>query len=440
MNIYKAHGCTGNCYKCPVKCSDAEEIEVQNTLIDGSFDRDYDAYGIAVDLGTTTIAAALVGIRRDNNTGEVIDSASCVNHQRRYGGDVISRIDKASDKFVASDMQMLVKRDISGLVKELSNKIRNSIDVICITGNTTMLHLLRGRDVSGLGKYPYTPVTLEYEVIAGAELGDDFSESTVVIFPGISAFVGGDIVAGLYALDVLSYPEKTSALVDLGTNGEIAFFDGKVIRVTSTAAGPVFEGGGISCGVPAIRGAIKHINIKDFFSELDIIGSVEPIGLCGTGVLEAVSELLRVGIIDYTGLLSDKYFEKGYPLTSSGDIRLTQNDIRNVQLAKAAIYSGLSNVINGKSVGTLFVSGGFGSHIRMDRIMNIKMFPEGISRNILSAGNTSLKGTIRYVVRHLTGNSEKALLDIKRICEVSQVVQLAELNQFDSEYIEAINF
>lgn len=430
----------GNCYKCPRKCSDAEAIEIQSTLIDGSFDKNYDAYGIAVDLGTTTIAAALVGISNEDNTGEVLDTASCVNHQRRYGGDVISRIDKASDSFAASDMQMLVKRDISGLVKELSRKVRSSIDIICIAGNTTMIHLLRKYDVSGLGKYPYTPQSLEYEVLSGMEFDDALSESTVFIFPGIAAFVGGDIVAGLYALDVLSNPDRSSLLLDLGTNGEIAFFDGSVIHATSTAAGPVFEGVGISCGVPAVKGAIKHINIKNFSPELDIIGGVEPIGLCGTGVLEAVSELLRVGIIDDTGLLSEKYFEKGYPLTVTGDIKLLQNDIRSVQLAKAAIYSGLYTVTNGENVDNLFVAGGFGSHIHMDKIMNLKMFPKDITGNILAAGNTSLKGCIRYVVEHLTGNSRKALWDIEKICEVSQVVQLAELDRFDSEYIEAINF
>ena len=440
LNIYKAHGCKGNCYKCTRKCSDAEQIDVQSTIVDGDIDKRYDAYGIAIDLGTTTIAAALVGFDFKNQAGEVALTSSCVNHQRKYGADVISRIDRASDPVTAEDLRRLVTQDICGLVKEFSMKAKSEATTICIAGNTTMLHLLRGYSVSGLGKYPYEAKSLDLEVFTGEELSPDLSGYKVTLFPGISAFVGADIVAGIYALDMVEHPDKKSLMVDLGTNGEIAYFDGARIYATSTAAGPVFEGGGISCGVPAINGAIKHINIGDFFPELDIIGNDKPIGLCGTGVLETVSELLRTGLMDDTGLLCDEYFDSGYPLTREKDITITQGDIRNVQLAKAAIYSGIVNVLDGRDADSVYISGGFGSHIDIDRIKNLKMFPEELVPKALAAGNTSLKGCIKYLVQDLVGDGEKALLEIKRITEISEVIQLAELDQFDSDYIEAMNF
>ncbi|SFQ31198.1 protein of unknown function [Butyrivibrio proteoclasticus] len=440
LNIYKAHGCKGNCYKCTRKCSDAEQIDVQSTIIDGDIDKRYDVYGIAIDLGTTTIAAALVGYDGNMQTGEVACTASSVNHQRKYGADVISRIDRASDPETAKYLEQLVIQDICGLVKELSMKAKSEVTTICIAGNTTMLHFLRGYSVLGLGKYPYSPKSLDLEVLAGEELSPELSGYKVTLFPGISAFVGADIVAGIFSLDMVEHPDKKSLMVDLGTNGEIVYFDGTKIYSTSTAAGPVFEGGGISCGVPAINGAIKHINIGDFFPELDIIGNDKPIGLCGTGVLETVSELLRTGLMDDTGLLCDEYFDNGYPLTREKDITITQSDIRNVQLAKAAVYSGIVNVLNGRDVDSFYVSGGFGSHIDIDRIKNLKMFPEDLVSKALAAGNTSLKGCIKYLVQDLMGDGEKVLLEIKRITEISEVIQLAELDQFDSDYIEAMNF
>ena len=144
--------------------------------------------------------------------------------------------------------------------------------------------------------------------------------------------------------------------------------------------------------------------------------------------------------MDDTGLLRDQYFESGYPLTGEKDITITQGDIRNVQLAKAAIYSGIVNILNGRDADSVYISGGFGSHIDIGRIKDLKMFPEELVPKALVAGNTSLKGCIKYLVQDLMGDSEKALLEIKRITEISEVIQLAELDQFDSDYIEAMNF
>ena len=217
------------------------------------------------------------------------------------------------------------------------------VSVIVVTGNTTMPHIFRGLDVESLGKYPYTPVDIDiYETeMFGAKL---------VVMPGISAFVGADIVSGIYYSDIINKENRKELLLDLGTNGEMAFFDGKNLKVTSTAAGPVFEGGTISCGVASVPGAVCHVDVtgdfgSGFFTKVKTIGDKAPIGLCGTGVMEAVSELVRNGIADKSGLLADEFFDEGFALTDDGKVSVSQQDIRNIQLAKGAVNTGLKELV-----------------------------------------------------------------------------------------------
>lgn len=479
-----------------------------------SINDSYGKYGIAIDIGTTTIAMALVKIDADNinvnsddntanaDTGNkaqsmVVDTISGINHQRQYGADVISRISAASEqgKDTAVKLRETIINDIEELITKLLVRndlyIKNEVEIngnyeskkeskcdalrnlcgITICGNTTMLHLLRGYDVSGLGKYPYEAQSLEIEEMTFDKIiGDDtyqlpectehnenkirkdsiLHNTSVTILPGFTAFVGADILSGIYALDITN-SNKKSLFVDLGTNGEIAYWNGKELKVTSTAAGPVFEGGGISCGVASVPGAISHVTITPPYEvKVQTIADEEPIGLCGTGVLEAISELIKLGIVDKTGLLADEFFEKGFPLAkgTSKDIVITQQDIRNVQLAKAAIYAGIKTILDGDTPDIVYLAGGFGTNIDIKKIMNLGMFPLDFGGKIVAKGNTALKGCIKFIEESQA--SEKGDSDSKasattrnkleQIRALSKEVVLAEADAFDEEYIEAMNF
>ncbi len=415
-------------------------------------------YGIAIDLGTTTVAAALIRATekksRDafSSSGQdyqLIRTASCVNSQRKYGADVISRIAAAEDKSVLQDLSALAVSDIESLVKELTAAEGISytgenpdLKAITIAGNTTMMNLLAGRGVSGLGKYPYTSEYLGREWMLSDIILPNIPDIKLTLLPGISGFVGADIVAGLFAMDLES--EEKFFFLDLGTNGEMAFYDGENLNVTSTAAGPVFEAGGISAGVASVPGAISHVKIEgsDHHVTYETIGGKAPIGICGTGVMEAVSELVRTGLIDETGLLTEKYFEEGFPITEDGKIRFTQTDVRNVQLAKAAILTGAKALLQEKQPDRVYIAGGFGSQISQENVLNLRMFPGAFDGKIVAVGNSALKGAALYTAQVLRGWEAEAdaVRKLDLITEGARVTQLAQLDSFDEDYINAMNF
>lgn len=399
-----------------------------------------DRFGIAVDIGTTTIAAALVGIAASGGGkalatsagSKVIATASGVNHQRQYGADVISRIAYASEGDGLQKLHDIVISDVENLVNNLRNISGAEVSGLVVTGNTTMLHIFRNISVESLGRFPYKTERLEPETcnMYGIE---------TVIMPGFTAYVGADILSGIYYTDLMS--DKKSLLLDLGTNGEMAYYNGRDLRICSTAAGPVFEGGTISCGIASIPGAISHIRIaQDGGVSYETIGGEEPKGLCGTGVMEAVSELVRCGIVSKEGLLSEEFFDKGFPVTEDGNIRITQEDVRNIQLAKAAIRSGIEQLIGKDIPDRVFISGGFGTNIDYDAIRALRIFPAGIDGNCVGAGNTALKGAVKYLTAKLLGadKTENALLNKIKMSATELI--LANKDDFDDTFVEALNF
>ena len=428
--------------------------ETQSHSFDSSFDQKdpEKSFAIAVDLGTTTIAATLVAAKGGKSMA--LRSASCVNHQRRYGSDVISRISAADDPDIKNEMTDLVVSDIEKLMDELllpekeNGKLVGSLKHIVVAGNTTMMNLLLGRDVSWLGRFPYTSPDggLSLKTFPAETLFKGYEGVAFTAFPGISAFVGADIVSGIYYLKSQKMDLESAMFVDLGTNGEMAYLEGDDITVTSTAAGPVFEAGGITCGVASIPGAICHVKLDNnngkTFASYETIADKTPTGICGTGVLELVSEAVRVGLVDETGLLADPYFEMGFPLTEDGKIMLTQQDVRNLQLGKAAIRCGATALLQGKTADRLYLAGGFGSHINMDNVKNLRMFPEDFDGKIVPVGNTSLKGAISFSQEALSGQQslENAREQLKEIVNKASVINLATLDEFDEKYIEAMNF
>ena len=404
-------------------------------------------YGIAIDIGTTTLALALVDI----NQGRVLCCRTSENPQRVYGTDVISRIDRAS-KGSGSELKKLISSKLSTEMAVLINDNKpeyGEIKRIAIAGNTAMLHILREYDTSGLGSHPFTPVNINFEelqlaaLLSEEKLPDDLKRVPVTILPGISAFVGADIVSGLFSLG-FQEREKPCLFLDLGTNGEMAVGTESKLLVTSVAAGPAFEGGNIKWGTGSIKGAISKVSIRDGKPGIETVGGLlPPKGICGTGVIETTAELLRNKIIDETGLLSDQFFDSGYPLSNnaSGEtIVFTQDDIREVQLAKSAVRAGLEILLERYGAGydeidRLYISGGFGHTLDISKAAKIGMIPEELYGKCEAKGNTSLAGLVSFLCDNAEGRK-----GCERIRDKGEELYLSSDEEFNSLFLDYMSF
>lgn len=389
------------------------------------------AYGVALDIGTTTLAMQLV----DMATGEILDIDTALNSQRLYGADVLRRIN-AANRGKAEQLQSMLKEDVQRGVQAMLR--RNDLQAgqlkkIVIACNTTMTHLLLRLSCEALGVYPFTPVTLDRTEPEAAV--------PTSILPGISAYVGGDIVAGLMACG-FDRMTDCSLFVDLGTNGEMALGNRHEILCTSTAAGPAFEGGSISCGTGGIEGAVCKVKIQGTQCRLQTIGNQPPVGICGAGLLDAVSELLKAELIDDTGCYVDAYFEKGYSLgrTSTGKpLSLSQQDIRELQMAKAAVRTGIELLaarygVHLRDIGQVYLAGGLGQHMNIENAVRIGLFPAELQDRIISVGNTSLQGAYIDLMNADAVQREEALIS------VAKDFPLAMEKDFNELYIKYMSF
>ena len=396
-------------------------------------------YHIAIDIGTTTIAMQLLG----KTSGDIKHTITTVNSQRKYGADVITRI-KASVDGRKPELKECILKDlkegIQALLKATGVEL-SRVACIAIAGNTTMIHLLMGYDCDSLGIYPFTPVNID--IITGsmeALLGIS-GDAKVVILPGISTYVGGDIVSGLYACG-FDKTEEIKLLVDLGTNGEMAIGNRDKLLVTSTAAGPAFEGGNIEWGVGSVAGAICSVELDGDIAKCHTILDKEPVGICGTGVVEAIAELLREDILDDTGLLDDEYFDDGFELakTSDGrDIVLTQKDIRELQLAKSAIRAGMETLlikygVSKEQVSKVYLAGGFGYRLNTDKAIAIGMLPKEFADITEAIGNSSLAGAVKYLREAEDGKA------LEKIVLISEEISLSTDKDFNEFYMEHMMF
>lgn len=379
--------------------------------------------GIAVDIGTTTLATAVV----DLDTGKILRQRNCTNSQLKFGADVISRV-KASMDGHSKELMDCVRKDLSDLGKELLGP-DFLMHKYVFSGNTVMTHLLLGLTVDGLAQYPFVPYTLDS--VSFVEKGRN-----IYFMPGISAFVGGDIVAGLYFLKkrllAAGNANDTFLLVDMGTNAEIVLFDGENYHCTSASAGPALEGASLSCGVASVRGAINHLSIDNGRCTYTTIGGEAPIGLCGSGVIDLIHQLKRNELIDSGGLLVEEYLEEGYPVADN--IKNTAEDIQQVLLAKSAIYSAITLLVKEANmsfddINHLYVSGGLGASIGVWAAAGIGIFPKELLPKFEAVGNTSLRGAIEYVM----DSDETVLEDIKA---KSKVVILNDNPEFEKIFLE----
>ncbi|MDR3160966.1 MAG: ASKHA domain-containing protein [Spirochaetaceae bacterium] len=398
-----------------------------------------DLFAVALDIGTTTIAMALVNLQ----TGQIPGRLSVINRQREFGADVISRIQRAN----AGDLDALSRRvraQISEGVAALCRDHGVGPEEVCkaaIAGNTTMVHLLLNLSCNTLGQYPFTPVTLDAVTFHYNELFEGGPACETTVLPGISTYVGADIAAGL----LFSELHKTDAPVlfmDIGTNGEMALALPGKITCTATAAGPAFEGGTMRWGTGSVPGAISRVRYRDGRFEVSTIDDRLPTGICGSGVVDAVYQALKHNLVLKHGGFNRELGITGLTLAKNADgedIQVFQKDIRELQLAKSAICSGVDALLHQaalryEDIKTLYIAGGFGYNLDFESGAGIGLIPQALAPKVALIGNSALGGAVKY----LLDSDSPAALD--RILDLSEEFNLAEDKFFQKIFIENINF
>jgi len=423
-------------------------------------------YGVAVDLGTTTLAASLL----DMTTASELAVSGRLNPQTEFGDDVISRIQFASENpWGTQRLQQAVVGAINEMIDELVNQAggnREEIYHLACAGNTTMQHLFCGLSPYHLGRYPFRPTTLESQRFFAEEIGVRIhSRGRVYVFPVIGGFVGGDTVAGIVTTRLYE-AESPTLLVDLGTNGEIVLWDGQTLRAAATAAGPAFEGARIRCGMRAIDGAIEHIWFDQTAQRLryQVIGGMPPVGLCGSAILDILALLRQWGIVTPEGRmqshsairqmlpedLAERIIEEdGGPAfavvrsceaTGGQPVVLTQRDVRQLQLAIGAIRAGTEMLLRSAQIapgelGTVYLAGGFGNYIRRRNAQLVGLLPRHIpTERIQFCGNVSLFGAkMALMSRELCQTAEA-------VAQTVQHVDLASQPDFHWKFAESMIF
>ena len=436
-----------NNYKVTVTTYNNKLLHIQGN------NREKYKYGIALDLGTTTLALYLL----DLNEGRIISVLSKVNAQRSYGSDVISRINYTMEnKNGLEELNKCVINQINEMIDEISkinNINKDEIYNIVVVGNTTMIHMLMKIPCKNIALAPFIPSFTEKYECSALDIGINVN-GIISLPPSISAYVGSDISAGILSSN-MSKNDKYSLLLDIGTNGEIALGNKDRILTCATAAGPAFEGANIKYGVGGIKGAISSIDLsKDKIYET--INDETPCGICGSAVLDITSELLKYEIIDETGRMIDydevenEYLRKRLNKDKSikefiifqdddKKISFTQKDIREVQLAKASIYAGIEVLLNESNltyddIENVYIGGGFGNFMNVESAVNIGMIPEAFKNKIKSIGNCAGKGAIDFLI------SEENKKEIVKIVDKCEYIELSKSKSFQEFYIDSISF
>ena len=397
-------------------------------------------YGLAIDIGTTTIAVSLV----DRESGQAIQTVTAVNSQRRYGADVISRIQAANDGQLSA-LQQCVRQDIQQLFQQLWTAYplaKATVHHAVVAANTTMLHLLMGWDCRGLGAWPFHPYSLGGQTYEWRDVfGTTDCEGTVMLLPGISTYVGADITAGIWQC-AMHRQSGLTLLLDLGTNGEMAIGNQHGFLTASTAAGPALEGGNLTWGTGSVPGAICHVSIQHRQAHVQTIQGASPCGICGSGVIDTMAGLVQQQLVDEKGRLCEPYFTQGFPLASTINhqrIVLTQQDIRNIQLAKSAVRAGLEVLIHqaGATYDTIdhvYLAGGFGLYLRPEQAGQIGLLPQELIAKTSAVGNTSLQGATAAVCH------SQVLPAMKTIVSHAQDIVLSNHKAFQDMYIQYMDF
>lgn len=382
---------------------------------------DHPIFGLAIDIGTTTVSAVIVDIE----TGEIISKASSGNGQVRYGADIINRIVEAGKKGGITKLQKaVIDETIIPIIDTMcvSTEIKNEwIYRICVASNTTMNHLLLGINPDNIRKEPYVPAFMELSGIRASDIKlKTYPGAELIIAPNIGSYVGGDITAGTLA-SMMWNDSEFSLFIDLGTNGEIVFGNCDFLVSCACSAGPAFEGGDISCGMRATDGAIESITIdkETLVPALKIIGEAgqKPVGLCGSGLIDCVAEMSRAGIINPAGRIiaegsrikQSTYGVKSYVIAfreetgGPKDIELTEIDLDNFIRAKGAIFSAIKTMLEALDfdmnvISRVIIAGGIGSGINIGNSIRIGMLPDINQKRYTYVGNSSLSGAYAMLI------------------------------------------
>jgi len=382
-----------------------------------------EGFGIAVDVGTTTLVAQLLDLK----TGHVLDVATALNPQVKFGADLISRIQSCLDG-KQEEMQMLIREKTGEMIRSLLEKNPVEISKMVLVGNTAMHHIFSGLNVQPLSFYPFESPDLGMQQFSSEQLIWKLPAQTEIRFyPSIGSFVGSDILAGIAAIN-MAERENFTILIDLGTNGEIVLGNQEKIICASTAAGPAFEGAKISQGMRAVTGAISSVQFENGKMKCHVIGNVPAKGICGSGLVDAMAVLLQQEKIGMFGEINSG--EEKIELTKG--VFLTQQDIREFQLAKAAIAAGLQILLNTfeitfDEVENVFIAGGFGNFLNLKHVIQTGLIGTA-EEKIVKMGNTALIGAKMF----LFGNESF----IQQILEKASHINLEGDSNFQDIYIE----
>lgn len=436
----------------PVSIEFSEKEEYGRVLTKGylpEFQRDaFDSgYGVAVDIGTTTVAAGLIDLR----TGNEIASAFTLNAQRNYGMDVLTRISYEYE-YQEPGIRRLQKaaiESVNRVILELCAKAeleREEISEIDAAANCIMMHMLLGADARTMGRAPYRPVFVEARTLPAGTLGLAAGQNTkLYCLPHASSFIGADVVAGMYACG-MQKEEGRVLFVDIGTNGEIVLAAGGKLLSCSCAAGPALEGMNISAGMCAAEGAVEEVRIGEEGVRIKTIGGGNPAGICGSGILSAVRELLRTGILTSSGVFiqkdslekSDYRYEmlrlngtkREFVLSREPEILITQRDIRQVQLAKGAVLSGIEILltqmgITAEDLDKVFITGQFGAHLPAESLTDTGFLPKAVKDKIVYAGNSAKAGASMALL------SKEIKEEMEKMAKRIAYVELSEIEEYE---------
>jgi len=441
-------------------------VVVDDVLVDvEGGDTSASRYGLAIDLGTTTVVATLL----DLSTGTPAAVASMLNRQQPFGGDVISRISATMlDPQALERLTAAAQSSIATLAAEVcaeAGVAPHHVYEVALAGNATMTALLLGIDPEPLGVAPFILSTSTPPEVLAADLGLPVHPGArVYVFPALGAYVGGDIVSGMLASG-MDRDRRLRLFIDVGTNCEIVLGDSSRLVATAAPAGPAFEGASIRCGMRAADGAIEVVKISDDDVQLQVIGDVEPAGLCGSGLVDAVAALVEAGLVDGSGRLmaasdarerlpglADRLVEvagervfvlhwrgRGAPGDAAESVFLSQRDIRELQFAKAAIATGWRLLVEeaGVEVGDIqqvLLAGSFGSYLSPASAVRIGLVPKVPVLRIVSAGNVAGEG------------AKLALLSVReregarRLLEEVRYVELSDRDDFNDLFVDQLAF
>jgi uncharacterized 2Fe-2S/4Fe-4S cluster protein (DUF4445 family) len=411
-------------------------------------------HAIAFDLGTTTVVATLI----DLESGQPLSVDSMLNRQQPFGADVISRISATMlDAGALDQLRTRAQESLAQLAAEACEEAGvapEEVYEIALCGNATMMHLALGIDPEPLSMAPFVVATHELPPTRAVDFGVAVHpRAPAFVFPSLGAYVGGDIVAGVLATG-LARDRRIRLFIDVGTNSEIALGCNERVLATAAPAGPAFEAAQIRCGMRAAEGAIEGVRIEDDAVELQVIGDVEAMGLCGSGLVDCVAELVRAGLLDHSGRfvpddeaariaprLSERLTKIGEErvFVLHGDVYLSQRDVRELQFAKASIATGWTILlreygIEPGDVQQVLLAGSFGAYLSPASAVRIGLVPRLALPRIVSAGNVAGEGAKIALLSH----RERA--EAQSIVREVQYVELSGRADFNDQFIDQLAF